>query len=333
LIAAAAAAMLSVLIVMTRLGGCRDKEPPVVCPPRERISVKDTPKVARHLAIKGLGPPLTPGEIEAFEREIGGRLPDDYKEFMLAHNGGLADPPLAIMWNGDLETLPSFDPLMPATVDHDGLRRSLQKLRELNRATTKGFLPIASTFGGDYVCLAVRGKVGAVFHTVYTYKTVYQSDLVPVDVSMAPLADSFTEFLDSLTEIHEPYCRIEDLGQRGTPEDLAKFLAEGNSINAVGRNKLTVVCRAITFDNLPMIRACIQHGASLSGTVRAAAQARQTHLIRMLVQAGADINERDEFGCTPLYYVGGTALPGEEGAKNRELYDLLVKLGAVGGRL
>lgn len=49
----------------------------------------------------------------------------------------------------------------------------------------------------------------------------------------------------------------------------------------------------------------------------------------MLVNAGADIKERDEWGYTPLHYIGGTALPGDEGKKNRAMRHLLIKLGAV----
>jgi ankyrin repeat protein len=100
----------------------------------------------------------------------------------------------------------------------------------------------------------------------------------------------------------------------------------------MGKNGLTIVCEAIKFDNLAMIRACIEHGASLSGTITVAVDNRHIHLIEMLVKAGADINERDEYGNTPLRYVVGTALPGEEGSRNRKLRALLIKLGATDAR-
>ena len=133
-------------------------------------------------------------------------------------------------------------------------------------------MPITSTLGGNYICVATRGKVGAVYHTVYTYKTVYIDDLVPIDVTMAsPLADSFTEFLDSLTEIPDPYCRIQELGKQGTKEDLAKYLAEGNSIDTLGKNNWTIVCHAVIYGNVPMIQASVECHASLSKTIEIAA--------------------------------------------------------------
>jgi ankyrin repeat protein len=106
-------------------------------------------------------------------------------------------------------------------------------------------------------------------------------------------------------------------------------LAAGNSINAMGKNHFTIVCEAVKFDNSAMIQACIERGASLSGTIELAVGNHHVHLIEMLVKAGANINERNEFGDTPLHAVGGTALPGKEGAQNRAIRDLLIKLGAV----
>ncbi len=276
------------------------------------------------LNLERSGPPLTAQEISAFEQEIGGRLPEDYKQFLLARNGGLTEPWVGFLWKGEMQRVGEFRPLLRP--GDRGVRPALQSLRELN---TDGFLPVASTLNEQEICVAFRGNVGAVFLTEYTYKTVFRGDLVPIAVTMTPLARSFTEFLDMLVEIPDPYCRIEDLGKQGTPDDLAQYLEEGNSIDAVGKNGFTIICEAIKFNNVPMVRACIEHGASLSGTIHRAVGNRRPHLIQMLVDAGADINERDEFGDTPLYCVGGTALPDEEGARNREVEALLIKLGAV----
>ena len=44
-------------------------------------------------------------------------------------------------------------------------------------------------------------------------------------------------------------------------------------------------------------------------------------LIEMLVNSGADVNERDEFGATPLDYVCGEHYD--------ELREILIRLGAV----
>lgn len=330
LIVAISAAILPALIVVARLDGSRDAETHAVCSASELITVKDTKNMTRQLTLEYSGPPLTPEEIDAFEREIDGRLPNDYKKFMLAHNGGAPRPELGLSRNGELKELPLFSSLMPSTADY-GLRKTLQYLQELNPVTTKGFVPIAGLMGGEDICLAVRGKVGAVFYTVFKYRVEDDGDEIPIDVTLEPLAGSFTEFLDSLTELPPPpYCRIEDLGRHGTPEDLEKYLAEGNSINAKGKNNWTIICEAICANNMPMIQACIKRGASLLGTIRSAGQYRHTHLIKMLVDAGVDINECDEYGCTLLHNINSSTLPGiTDEKKDRELRDAIIKLGAI----
>ncbi len=223
----------------------------------------------------------------------------------------------------------SFISLSPAT-EYSGIKNCLRQLRELNPKKAEGYLPIAETFSECQICIAYRGSnAGKVFFTVYKYKIADNKDMIPIDVTMEPLADSFADLLDYMIEIPNPYCRIEDLGKCGTAEDLAQYLAEGNSIESVGKHDLTILSRAIAFENYAMIQACIKGGASLSGSIKIAMGNEHIHLIEMLVKAGADINERDEWGNTPLHYIGGTELPGDEGELNRAMRRLLIKLGAI----
>lgn len=45
-----------------------------------------------HVTFESCGRPLTTENIVAFEKQLGCRLPDDYREFMLTHNGGTPHP-------------------------------------------------------------------------------------------------------------------------------------------------------------------------------------------------------------------------------------------------
>lgn len=271
------------------------------------------------LKFSNSGPCLTIDQVEAFEAEIGGQLPDDYKHFLLNINGGFCEPKAGFRWNGKIHKVPGFSIYFPTS--EYGLRGGLRNLRELN---VDGFLPFAgSSIDGD-VCVNFREKIGTIWLALYS-----RDNGVPVDAFMMPLASSFTEFMNSLVVVPEVYCPIEDLGENGTPEDLAKYLSEGKSLNAISKNGNTILCEAIRFHNMRMIQACIERGINLSGSIHGATFTRCPDLVKMFVDAGADINERDEYGDTPLKYVGGTALPGAEGALNRELRDLLIELGAV----
>ena len=270
------------------------------------------------ITFKLSGPKLTIDELKAFEREIDGRLPDDYKRFLLRCNGGLAEPPVGFRWRGKIREIPHFKPLLPGS--KSGLRSGLSYLREFD---IDGFLLVAVTMGEPDICLDFRDKIGAISLAVYSYENE-----VAVKATMEPFAKSFTEFLDKLVEIEVPYCRVEDLGRNGTPEDLEKYLAEGNLIDAVSKNDHTLLCESIKFSNIAMMQACIERGAGLAESLHVAAGHRRIDLVRKLIAAGADINGEDRYGARPLDVIGGTALPGERGDQNRAMKAELIRLGA-----
>lgn len=282
------------------------------------------------LSFQKCGPPLSPEQISVFEKRLGGQLPDDYKRLLLAHNGGFCEPMLSLMWKGEVEKFPYFDPLLPTTQrDGGGLWNNLLRLRRINAEEVDGYLPITGALSGRYICLAYQGThAGGVFITDFEYKVVNRGDLIPDDVTMVPLADSFTDLLKLLVAIPRLYCQIEELGRCGTLDDLEQYLAEGHSIDAVSKNGLSILCESTKFDNRPMFEACLRHDAGLANSISIAVRNRRLELIPTLVSAGADINEPDESGLTPLDYVGGTAIPGNKGAENRRMKDLLLRLGA-----
>lgn len=272
------------------------------------------------LKLRDAGPPLTLEQVNMFEREIGGRIPDDYKTFLLANNGGFPDPPVGFNWKGQVLEVTGFDSLLPSPLG--GLRGNLLRLRELGM---DGFLTVSGSLWKN-IYLSFREPVGGLY--IRTGSTVDKHG-EEVGLLMEPLASSFSAFLHSLTEIPVSYCRVEELGSKGGAEDLTQYLAQGQDLNAVSKNGMTIICEAIKSNNLPMIHACIKHGARLSETIHVAIANDEPELIKLLVKAGADVNERDHFGDTPISTIGGTALPGARGALNRELRELLIKLGAT----
>lgn len=272
--------------------------------------------------LRNQGPPLAPDDILVFEFEIRGQLPDDYKQFLFRSNGGMCDIRLGFDWHGAIREIPGFNKLLP---DRDkGLRRAPRELHELG---CHGYLPIASDMNQQDICIRYVKDIGRIFFSEYAYE-----NYVEVGVAMHPLADSFSEFLDLLVEIEDPFCPVEDLGKNGSPADLHAYLDQGGSLDAIGKNNLTIICEAIKFRNAPMFDACLERSINLTGSIHIAAFNHQPQLIKILVDAGADVNEADCYGRLPLDYVGGTALPGEEGARNREVRDTLVKHGARSSR-
>jgi len=278
------------------------------------------------------GPRIGIAEIAAFERELKATLPQDYKSFLLGRNGGgVMKPDMGFTWRGGFEKLAVFHRLVPK--EHEGLRGSWRDLRRLDRDAARRYVPVACTVSDREVCVCVRGgQRGAVFVTDYTYRTLECGDTIPIAVRMAPLASSFSAFLEMLVELPEPPepdCPIWRLGTRGTPEELREYLDRGNSIDAVGENGLTIVCQAVASGNVPIVQACIAYGARLDGAVRQAVSLGRAELIEVLVRAGADINERDEWGDTPLHWLGGDVGRNPIARANRRVREVVCRLGGI----
>lgn len=271
--------------------------------------------IAAKYELTRMGPAVTPDDLRALEREIGAPLPDDYRSFLLACNGGVPEPPVGFLWEGAIRKINAFWALVPTPL-HE-LRYFYWDLRDLN---VDGFLPIAGTLLG-HVCLAFDNDYG----TVTLAERIYREELM-VGVEMHAIANSFSEFLTSL--VYLPLCPVVEMGSNGSPDDLTKYLAAGNSLDTLGEHNCTILCEAVRVRNIPMIEACIERGASLSKSIQFAVISCHIDLIPRLVEAGADVNEKNEYGDVPMSYVRGTGLPGIEGARNRELRDLLIKFGA-----
>jgi hypothetical protein len=142
---------------------------------------------------------LAPDDIDALERRVGLRLPDDYRVFLLKYNGGRPVPsgfPIEGLANNPFGAIHFFfgveDPLEGYNI---GWHRNVTPGR-----LPDNLLPIACDHCGDLICLSLYGDdAGAVlfwdWHTEPpepSYDNVFR------------IAGSFSEFIDSLREIrHE----------------------------------------------------------------------------------------------------------------------------------
>ena len=136
--------------------------------------------------------PLAPEQLAAFEAELGQRLPEDYRAFLLAHNGGL--PVGRDYWapgrqEPDAEILCVY-----------GLHEGPEDYRlDVQRAfyapkLMPGLLPIASDVGGNQFCLGYAGKPRG---KVYCWD--HETECLPVTWrNFQWLTGSFTEFLQRL---------------------------------------------------------------------------------------------------------------------------------------
>lgn len=144
------------------------------------------------LALEETGPALLEADVLALESEISARLPDDYRRFLLARNGGLL-PRNTIHVAGA--------PWMPTDVyalfglgrhlDTSDLRwnREVYSLQSIGAS----LLPIACDAGGCPFCLSLDNQDGAILYI----------DLEDIERRYV-VAESFSAFLNLIVSVAKP---------------------------------------------------------------------------------------------------------------------------------
>ncbi len=124
-------------------------------------------------------------DVRAFEGDHGVRLPADYIDFLLRHNGGrAADAYFEVPGWGDSVIAVFFGIGLSRGSD---LARAHERMSERNLGWC---LPIASDPGGNYVCLSLRNDDGG---TVWFFDHEHDVFEDPAG-AMHRLAGSFEEF-------------------------------------------------------------------------------------------------------------------------------------------
>ncbi len=144
---------------------------------------------------------ISPEQIQAFEARTGIDLPDAYRKFLLASNGGEPTPDVFDVpdWHGQSTILAGLYGI------HDGPHRNLEKvLKGSAGVLPPQFLAIAEDAGGNLVCLGIQGK-----HRGHIYFWDHEDELdedgkSKLDMSnMYLLAKDLNSFLDKLMPLPE----------------------------------------------------------------------------------------------------------------------------------
>ena len=177
-----------------------------------------------------------------------------------------------------------------------------------------GLLPVATTGGGDYFLIELT--TGEVFYWDHEV-----DDVVVKSEDLLWLAPSLDALVDGLVyppgEGPREVDEFEEVARNGSLAKLEELVAWRGieARNAAGR---TVAEEAARCESLPLVRRCLELGASMRNLLGFAAQGENLELITYLVDRGAGINDVDEDGETPL-----------DRAISPETYELLERLGGV----
>lgn len=251
---------------------------------------------------------LNSQQIRQLESDIGHALPDDYKRFLLAHNGGQLRPETKFStteenWHS-LHRLFTFDPVDD---EHDDIRGYHAGMSEF---MPTAFCPIGITSVGDNVYIDLAEER---FGSIYVHlHDVPQLSCSVDDQSIEYVCDSFTEFLRVQIIENEPsdweetdsVCAIVE---RGELEDLVAYLDNGGDIERrCDRDKTLLMC-AVSNYRLDMIRLLIDRGADTEATdheectpLHFTIWAHSEDGYRILMDHGVNIEARDENGSTSL---------------------------------
>ena len=134
-------------------------------------------------------------EIEAAERSLGVTLPDDYKQFLLAYNGGRPEPNcFSVKDRGDALVNMLFG-VRDSQTRFD-LARELELATELD-PLPDGFIAVGNDPGGNSLLLSTAGSDrGEVYFWDRSGLWVREDGH-----NTFPVANSFTAFLESLRRL------------------------------------------------------------------------------------------------------------------------------------
>ena len=141
-------------------------------------------------------PKASEEEIQEFESQLGIRLPEEYRNYLLKHNGAL--PRKLDYWMpGEKNWIESVHEMYALlSTDHP---RSIRQFLTEDYGVPSGWLPIANSGYGDFTVISMLeedfGAIYYLFHEVHGYDPTERTR------GVYKLASSFTEWIHGLEDL------------------------------------------------------------------------------------------------------------------------------------
>jgi hypothetical protein len=145
--------------------------------------------------------PISEEKITAFEKEIDHKLPDDYREFLLKHNGGYPKPrAFDICWSTEEQKEEFTNSSLTGWfyhLDDEETSNLLKSFHMKRKWIPKDTIAIGYDAGGSEILLGTYGENrGKIFYWVN--EAAEEESDNPGYENVGFIANSFQEFLDSL---------------------------------------------------------------------------------------------------------------------------------------
>jgi hypothetical protein len=146
--------------------------------------------------------PVTEDEIAEFEDKHNLLLPTDYKEFLLQHNGGRPEPNMFPIRDFPYDTHGLMGWFYG--IDDDFDLSLAENIETHTGRIPDDLIPIGHDPGGNLICLGVAGQAeGKVFFWYHGDEVEIRAEERPSYYNVYAVADSFTEFIESLSDSDE----------------------------------------------------------------------------------------------------------------------------------
>jgi hypothetical protein len=237
--------------------------------------------------------PLADKDLQSIETKFGVRLPDEYRQFLLRHNGGVPQPDyFRFPELGNIKWFLSIgrDNLLdPEWCDWEG---AFAKLKGPQSTLPARLVPIAEVWTmsnpgclSDYLCVSVDGPDRG---QVFFWRDIegYRSK-VP-----EPVATSFDGLLAGLySRGGQPLPKWMVLVQDGDVQGLRQWLNTGGSIKATDSYDWTVADHAIEEGRWEILQLLLERGASVTKAFAQAVERRRYGIARKLLPLGVKTRE------------------------------------------
>lgn len=260
-------------------------------------------------------------QLADFEAQLNARLPEDYRQFLLLHNGGQPDKTefTAKKYGGSImQRFFGFN--TPYNTDNFDYI-----LRTYKDRVPDDFLPIARDMLGNLLLIGIRrryvGKVYFWWHENEAEKKAWFKNIYSIN-------DSFTAFFNGLKEeVEESYGELIDLFDGEDYQKQLDLIHSGWDVNTPLERNFGFAIERVALNGHPdVLKALIAKGANFGKAMKQTLTRRNVEAARLLLAAGADPNyvtdEDRTNGDTLLKSAVNTPVPSVDIAK------LLIEHGA-----
>lgn len=226
--------------------------------------------------------------LEAIENDLGGKLDDDFRDFLSKTNGGRPDPALV----SSIRLL--CYPIVVFLGLDEGKSNLIGSYKDLSQTLTRfDLVPIAYDTSLSRICLKIGASRSPV--VVVSIDELYGKE----PTKITEVCDSFMKFWNSLTQPTRHIPRHEELAERSWSEIQSVIATNPEYYLSSINGELSLLCQSIRAENDEAFYGLLEKGVSLEGALMIAVNCNRLDYVEKLVESGSVVNEGIRYAVGP----------------------------------